>query len=52
MLAGESTVGSNTVGALARYNTDGTLDAGFDTDGILTTSDQRAGHDSNDRHSV
>ena len=37
LVAGASTNGSNTDFALARYNTDGSLDLSFDNDGILTT---------------
>jgi uncharacterized delta-60 repeat protein len=37
LLAGESYNGSNYVLALVRYNADGSLDAGFDTDGKVTT---------------
>jgi uncharacterized delta-60 repeat protein len=39
VLSGDTVAGSNTVDfALARYNTDGTLDASFDGDGKLTTN--------------
>ncbi|MCP4389013.1 MAG: hypothetical protein GY802_12015, partial [Gammaproteobacteria bacterium] len=38
LVAGYSYNGSNIDFALARYNTDGSLDTGFDTDGRLTTA--------------
>lgn len=39
VVAGEGTVGSNSVVALARYNTDGSLDTGFGADGkVLETT--------------
>ncbi len=38
VVAGSSENGSNTDFALVRYNADGSLDTGFDTDGIVTTA--------------
>ena len=38
VIAGYSNNGTNDDIALARYNTDGSLDSTFDTDGLLTTS--------------
>lgn len=38
VVAGFATIGGDSAFALARYNTDGSLDGTFDTDGVVTTS--------------
>ncbi len=48
VVAGYSTTVSNTDFAVVRYNTNGTLDGGFGTGGIVTTSAGSSGESAND----